>query len=232
MRRAIALAEEGKLGLDDNINKYVDFFPDKKITVKNLLLHESGIPRFESNGEKTSLHDLLESLRDKPFLFEPDLGQEYSNEGYSLLAYIVEKVSRISYSTFLKGKFFEPLQMKNSGVLPYSSPELVSGHRLTPSGPILISAENYNFAIGSGSNYSDINDLLTWARAIANNKVISLNEFEIKEEEERETVHQSGLMQGYTAYASIYPKDHLYILFLSNISSGFHNTPTTFIYSP
>jgi CubicO group peptidase (beta-lactamase class C family) len=43
----LKMMEEGKLALDDNVNKYLPNFPYSNITIKNLLTHRSGLPKYD-----------------------------------------------------------------------------------------------------------------------------------------------------------------------------------------
>ena len=117
------LKEQGKLSVDDTLDKY---FPEyqygEKITIKNLLTMRSGI--VNTTPETTFLNDISDEITVKtitdcifkqPLNFEPDTSFEYSNSNYFLLACIVEQVSGQNYYDFLRKNIFEPLEMTNTG---------------------------------------------------------------------------------------------------------------------
>src|SRR4029079_11503758 len=92
------LVDRGKLSLDDPLTKFFPGFPHygKKITVKHLLIHTSGLPEYEKlipAGTTLQLDDLdvLHLLMDtKEPLFPAGEKFAYSNSGYTLLGLIVE----------------------------------------------------------------------------------------------------------------------------------------------
>ena len=125
------LVEQGKIDLNENINKYLDFeIPNeivgkdntediKAITVMNLLNHNAG---FEDKIKdlfvlsKEDIRPLGTYLREyMPARVYP-AGREmaYSNYGSALAAYIVERVSGISFNEYVEENIFKPLNMENS----------------------------------------------------------------------------------------------------------------------
>jgi CubicO group peptidase (beta-lactamase class C family) len=121
------LAEQGKLSLDDNIQKYFPDWPeyDGPITIKNLLYHTSGIREYltlvelmgkpEGSGYVYTPKELVKTLaRQKELNFKPGEMYSYSNSGYFLLSEIVSQVSREKTSAFAKKYLFDPLGMKSS----------------------------------------------------------------------------------------------------------------------
>jgi CubicO group peptidase (beta-lactamase class C family) len=117
---AMMLAVEGKLKLDDPIGNYLEGAPEawKGITVRHLLTHTSGMGRqlaaVRSPGWFTSEHSRQEFIRlaaAQPVLFPPGEKFSYSNVGYALLGYVVEKAGGRPYWDFLRERIFEPLGM-------------------------------------------------------------------------------------------------------------------------
>src|SRR5262249_10550373 len=115
------LIERGKVKLDDPLSRYIPDFPNGvKINVKQLLLHQSGVgqldaPELLRNCSSTA--DLVERLKGVPPLFAPGTGGGYSNEGYLLLAAVIEKASGLTYESFLREDIFTPLGMSNYGTM-------------------------------------------------------------------------------------------------------------------
>lgn len=121
------LYEEGKIDLDKNINDYTSPYKvinkyDKEVTCRNLLTHSSGIDEAsELNGatiDENSIksQEYFMDTHTPVVVAEPNTICRYSNEGYNLLGYIVEKVSGISYEEYVKEKILKPLKMNNSSV--------------------------------------------------------------------------------------------------------------------
>ena len=118
----LLLEERGKLKVDDPISKYIPDAPAawSKITTYNVLTHTSGIPSFTNfpdyrttEWKDTTPADLVARFRDKPLDFEPGTKFNYSNSGYVLLGYLIEKISGQTYADFLQQNIFTPLGMKS-----------------------------------------------------------------------------------------------------------------------
>src|SRR5262249_52037258 len=115
----ILLLNQGKLHLDDPLSRFLPDFPNgEHITVEHLLLHQAGVgtldePKF-SHGA-LSLNTLVQQIKMQPPLFPPGTDGRYSNEGYLLLAAVIEKVSGMSYAEYLKRNIFDPLGMRSTG---------------------------------------------------------------------------------------------------------------------
>ena len=134
------LVDEGKVRLDDPVEKYLPQFtprimaltadrahvrlqkPQHAITVRNLLSHTSGIP-FSSSLEAPTLDLLLlatrvQSYALEPLMFEPGSDFSYSNAGINTAAHIIEVVSGMRYEDFLQLRLFDPLGMKDTTFWP------------------------------------------------------------------------------------------------------------------
>lgn len=116
----LLLVQEGKLSLNDSVQKWIPNLPYEGITIRHLLNHTSGLPDyldlFELNWDKKKIADNDDLLRYlikyKPErLFAPNERVEYSNTGYILLALIVERVTDMDFADFLQENIFKPLNM-------------------------------------------------------------------------------------------------------------------------
>jgi CubicO group peptidase (beta-lactamase class C family) len=134
------LVDEGKVRLDDSVDKYLPQFapgiigvtadgtaahlqaPRRAITIRNLLSHTSGLP-FSSAIETPTL-DLyplatrVQSYALEPLMFEPGSDYSYSNAGVNTAGRIVEVVSGQSYEDFLRTRLFTPLGMIDTTFWP------------------------------------------------------------------------------------------------------------------
>ncbi|TBW30011.1 serine hydrolase [Gramella sp. KN1008] len=119
------LAERGKLSLEDDIRKHLPYVPDfgKKITIKNLIYHTSGLrdqwqllaisgTRIDDVIKQDHIIKLVENQ--KRLNFDPGERHLYCNTGYTLLAEIVEKVSGNTLREFAEQEIFKPLDMNNT----------------------------------------------------------------------------------------------------------------------
>lgn len=105
----LLLAERGKWKLSDRVKQYMPDAPAAwdRITIHQLLTHTSGIPNFTSFSEyrdteveATTPEQLVKRFRDKPLDSDPGTKWSYSNSGYVLLGYLLEKVSEETYQKF------------------------------------------------------------------------------------------------------------------------------------
>jgi CubicO group peptidase (beta-lactamase class C family) len=134
----LLLEERGTLSVTDPVKKYLPDAPAAwdKITIFNLLTHTSGIPNYTSFPDyaklepfPTTARELVARFRDKPLDFEPGEKWSYSNSGYVLLGYLIEKITGASYETFLGENIFTPFRMTDSGydstsaIIPVGHPD-------------------------------------------------------------------------------------------------------------
>jgi CubicO group peptidase (beta-lactamase class C family)/effector-binding domain-containing protein len=120
----LKLQEEKRLSVDDTLSKYIPDYPrGNEITIRHLLTHTSGI-REKLGGPATLATATYPANRDYlialfkylPLDFDPGSQYAYSNSGYYLLGYIIEKVSGESYAEYLRDAFFKPLGMNHTGI--------------------------------------------------------------------------------------------------------------------
>ncbi len=116
------LIEEGKLTIDTKLSKYFPQLPNaEKITIGNLLSHTSGLMDYVNEvSDKdwiTTPHpraELLDTIAGRKVNFEPGAKQQYSNSGYLLLAYVLEKITGKSYSALLNDRISKKINLKNT----------------------------------------------------------------------------------------------------------------------
>jgi CubicO group peptidase (beta-lactamase class C family) len=113
------LVQDGKLGLDEKISKYLENTPEAwtDITVRHLLSHTSGIKDYLAGMGRDFQYDtpaeqIARAVMREPLNFAPGEKWAYSNTGYVLLGMIVHKVSGKSYDALLQERVFKPLGMK------------------------------------------------------------------------------------------------------------------------
>src|SRR6187431_3084199 len=132
----MVLVDEGKVALDDPVEKYLPEFkgqmvvaekndahmllrkPAHPITVREVLSHMSGLP-FSAAIEKPTLDGLplaaaVRSYAMSPLQTEPGTAYQYSNAGINTAARIIEVVSGMKYEDFMQQRLFDPLGMKDT----------------------------------------------------------------------------------------------------------------------
>ncbi|HEX8462557.1 MAG TPA: serine hydrolase domain-containing protein, partial [Segetibacter sp.] len=186
----LGLEKEGKLSVKDKLSKY---FPEyahaSKITVEDLLHHVSGIYNYTNDKDfmqNRVTQPLTEAafwnlIKDKPLDFEPGTQYNYSNSGYSILGYIIRKVSKQPYETIVRQRIFQVAGMTHSGFdfTNFSSPEKSTGYSLFNKetaipAPIVDSTVAYS----AGAIFSTVRDLYKWNPALNSGKIISAADLE------------------------------------------------------
>jgi D-alanyl-D-alanine carboxypeptidase len=113
------LVEEGRLKITDTLDKFFPQIPNaSRITIAHILHHRSGIPDIEPDGvfgrqPRTQDEIVTRIAQGKPN-FEPDTRHRYSNSGYILLGFIVEKAGGKSYPDALRDRITSRLGLKNT----------------------------------------------------------------------------------------------------------------------
>jgi CubicO group peptidase (beta-lactamase class C family) len=180
----LLLEERGKLKVDDPVKKYLPDAPAAwdKVTVFHLLTHTSGIPSFTGFPDYESTEAIpspaektVARFRDKPLDLQPGEKWSYSNSGYVLLGYLIEKISGASYEKFVQQNIFAPLGMKDSG---YDSNTTIIRHRAAgyapgPGGPVNAGFIHMSIPHAAGALYSTTEDLLRWEQGLFGGNLLS-----------------------------------------------------------
>ncbi|MSR53636.1 MAG: class A beta-lactamase-related serine hydrolase [Gemmataceae bacterium] len=148
------LVDEGKVKLDDPVEKYLPEFkdmwvavekdkdhmllkrPKSAITVRQLMDHTSGMPFRSAMEEPTldrlTLRDAIKSYVMTPLQTEPGTKYAYSNAGINSAGRIIEVVSKMPYEQFMDKRVFEPLGMKDTTFWPNASQVARLAHAYKP----------------------------------------------------------------------------------------------------
>ena len=180
------LVEQGKVSLDDTLQKFLPNFPTQgnRVTVRHLLNHTSGIKSYTSLGPKWQRVNRLDLAPDslvalfanEPFDFKPGDKWLYDNSGYFLLGMIIERVSGKPYGQYLKDELFTPLGLKST-IYCDQAPLIkhhAQGYALRPD-TTFINAEPLSMTqpYAAGSLCSTVTDLAAWTLALSSGKVVS-----------------------------------------------------------
>lgn len=173
------LFEQGKLKYDDPVVKYIPDFPYKKITIKHLLSHTSGIPNYFflintywPKNKSITYKDVLtlfKQHRPNPN-FPPGSRFLYSNTGYVFLGMLTEKISGLPFSSFLSKHIFDPLGMENTFVydrdIINSIPNRTYGYQVGKKYIKPIYDDITDELPGDKGIFSTIDDLYKWDKAL------------------------------------------------------------------
>lgn len=191
------LMEDGKINLNDTIDKYFPKFKyANQITVRELLQMRSGLVDYLNAAElyfkdEESLK-ILNDYREKAYFdeyvsdsrwtadiilnnlylselqFEPGQAYDYCNTNYYLLGLIIEQASGVSYEDYIKENIFKPCGMKISSMSAEDTD--AKGHGSVESGEIVV---NPKFTFAAGNIYTNVYDLLRWERMLHTGKLLS-----------------------------------------------------------
>jgi CubicO group peptidase (beta-lactamase class C family) len=179
----LQLVEQGKLTLEDDLGKYLQFDTRKrKVTIRQLLSHTSGIkgytelPSFEALSiQKHSRDTLLRIVEKEQFDFEPGEALIYNNTAFFMLGLIIEKVSGLSYEEYVKKNLFDKAGMTNSY---YCSENKITknrahGYDKAEKGLVRAAYLNHTWPYAAGSLCSTVEDLEKWNNALHHGKILS-----------------------------------------------------------
>lgn len=241
------LQESGQLSVQDNLSKYYPGFPNgDKINIHHLLSHTSGISNYTDNPDfwkmdqtkEVKLSDMIAFFKDRPLDFEPGTRFRYSNSGYTMLGYIIEKITKQSYGQALEKFIFRPLAMTNSTFGPpeQQSSKLAQGYMMYfKNAKIPTNKVHPSISYATGAIYSTVDDLYKWHRALQNGKFISLESLEASYKKDkwpygygwftdslyqRKRVSHDGNIQGYKSNINRFTADDVCVIALSNSNNS------------
>ena len=245
----LQLMEQGKLSLQDSLQKYINDFPAKgyKITIENLLTHTSGIKDYmqiDYPGPYMERRDfrpkeLIDSFKTFPLDFEPGTAFRYSNSGYYLLGYIIEKVSGKSFYRYIDENLLKPLELKNTyfDTSDVIIPGMVNGYARSGAGYRNADYWSMTIAYAAGGLISNVEDLFKWHKGLYNYKILKKETlekafipFKLKDGRSTEygygwfirniggiqSIEHSGSISGFRTNEVYFPKEDVFIATLYN----------------
>ena len=240
------LHEKGKLNIQDKLSKYFPELPfADSVTIYNLLTHTSGIFNYTNNPEfmKTEAvkaagkEKIFALFKNKPLEFTPGSKFSYSNSGYSLLGYIIEKASGQPYERLMREVILQPFGMRTAGFdfAHNHSVDKTTGYNFIKDDKFEIAGiVDSSVAYSAGSLYGSVKDLYAWHQALQKNKLLSpaswqqvYKPFHSKYAFGWQTdtvygkpvVEHGGGIFGYTSMVKRFPNDDVVVIVLSNNSS-------------
>ena len=178
------LKADGKLDYDDDIRKYIPEIPYAGVTIRHLLTHCSGLPRYDSMADEfwpdrkkpfsnEALIKMLVERRPEPY-GTPGGGYFYNNINYALLASVVERASGQHFEDFMRERIFEPCGMTHSYIYSMRDDTAVSlympvevhGHDVYRSGPVKAQNDYLNGVMGDKIMFSTVEDLYRYNQAL------------------------------------------------------------------
>lgn len=212
------LQDEGKLSVDDPVEKYLPELADLKtvdgksgkLTLRHLLTHTSGLA--EATNEQAvaakTLAELIPHFAKKPLQFEPGSKWQYCQSGINSLGRIVEVVSGQTFPEFLQKRFFDPLGMKDTTFYPTKEqqPRIVKGYKFadgklteTPFMALFDPKKPDHFPAANGGLFSTASDYARFAQMILNQGTVGGKKYLTPESIKLMTSIQTGeIKTGFT----------------------------------
>lgn len=240
----LLLEEKGKLRVDDPVARYISEAPAawKEVTLFHLLTHTSGIRSFTDLPGYASWKLLPEGpeqtfghIRDLPLEFTPGEQHKYSNSGYVLLGWIIERVSGQRYGEFLRENIFAPLGMNDSGYDEATAlvPPRAAGYVPGPGGPVNAPFVDMHVPHGAGALYSTAADLLRWTQGLFGGKLLTAASLEklttpfknnyafglgVSRPGSRKSYSHGGGIEGFNAHLAYFPEGKVTVVVLANVN--------------
>lgn len=231
----LLLEDRGKLKTDDLVKKYLPDAPASwdKITIYHLLTHTSGIADDAAKYEPGPPEKLV--FTDKPLNFQPGEQWAYTNLGYIVLGYLLERTTGQTYEEFVQENIFKPLGMNDSGLMSFVKviPRRATGY--WPGSNGLENAERPDARIGfsAGSLYSTTDDLLRWEEGLFGGRLLSPASLRkmttpfksdyacglhVSRVNGRLMLEHDGNNIGFNADMAYYPEERLAVIVLANLN--------------
>src|SRR5262245_1956302 len=172
------LVQDGKVGLDDKVSKYLEGTPEtwNEVTVRRLLTHTAGLvregPGFDPYKVQPDI-DVIKTAYPLALEFAPGDRYQYSNLGYFALAEIIRTVSGKPWDQFLGERVFAPLGMTATRATTVAQivPNRADGYAW--SNDVLQNTQNWPAVRPSGAFLSTVLDLAKWEAALLTDRVLS-----------------------------------------------------------
>lgn len=180
----LQLVDQGKLSLTDSIQKFLPDFPSMghTVTIENLLTHTSGIKDYLQlnytgiNMERWDFSpgQLVDSFKFHEREFAPGTRFSYSNSGYYLAGYIIEKVSGKRYQAYIEENLLAPLGLAHTffdsaGII---IPNRVNGYRTEDGRNKNADYWSPSIEYAAGGLLSTVFDLLTWHKGLYSGRLL------------------------------------------------------------
>ena len=241
----MVLVQDGKVGLDDPINKYLPDVPEawQPITIRNLLTHTSGIARDSPAFDPLKLQsddEVVRAVYSQPLQFSPGSRFAYSNINYYCVAEIIQKASGMPWPDFIASRIFAPAGLTSTRTTTATDivPHRASGYE-TSQGKVK-NADIWIALRPSGAFLSTVLDLAKWDNALDSDKILTAASRDqmwaparltdgtthgygfgwfVDEINGHRRVHHSGGVPGFVCEMERFPDDRLTVIIMANIGN-------------
>lgn len=180
----LQLAAEGKLSLDDRLDRFVVGYPEPggRTTVRQLLNHTSGVQSYTSipgwmeakMASPLTTTQLIAEFRDLPAPSQPGEKWEYNNSGYVLVGAVIEAVTGKPWAKAVEERIAGPLRLRSvrDGVGEDRIPGMARGYASIDGTQVPAAAIHMSVPGAAGALTGTVGDLARWADALHHGKVV------------------------------------------------------------
>jgi CubicO group peptidase (beta-lactamase class C family) len=247
----LRLWQKGKIDLDEDIRYYVPEFSQKiaGITPRLLAGHLAGIRNYRDKDFTDSTHidhrhfattsEALKIFSNDSLVAKPGVKYHYSVFGYTLISAALENITKLDFQSLLEREVFEPLQLKNSGLLMRSISNMSTSYDRTSDGsPSISEPIDVSYKYAGGGMFSTSNDLALLGTNLLNPEFITSEALNLlitsqstekgestnvsigwrlgTDSRNRNFIHHAGSIAGGRAAILVYPKENISIAITSN----------------
>ena len=242
------LVRAGRLSLADSVGAYVAGLPPPvaALTVRQLLNQTTGLANYTALpwgkqhwGRVVPAAELLAQVGAQPLAFAPGARFEYSNSNYYLLGLVIEKLTGRPYADVVRTELAAPAGLTDTAMCAdeQAGPRAAHGYRhdgrlLQPAVPLSMS-----MPFSAGGLCSTLDDLVTWARALAGGRVVTVDDYAlmtsppalgdgkrsaygfglfVDELAGHRRIRHSGGVNGFSSQLAHFPDEELTIAVLAN----------------
>ena len=240
----LRLVDQGRMALDDPIQRYLPAFETDghTVTIHHLLNHTSGIPSYTGVFGMDAVPEavLVDSIQQLPFDFPPGEGYSYNNSGYYLLGLVLEAATGMPYEEHMQAALFGPLGLTSTRYCGHGAPVPV-GHAEGQGGLVPEVLPDMSYPGAAGGLCSTVGDLLRWQHALATGQVVSPASYarmttpaavpgvddmiygyglSTGSVRGHPVIRHGGGIPGFNTFLAYYPEERLGIAVLVNTSQG------------
>jgi len=183
----MTLVDEGRISINDPVEKYLPEFKGQKlrsgaaplhgVTIRDLMTHTSGVPASSAKGFDRHGHTLAEVVAEaaqQPLDFEPGSKWSYSNNGIATLGRILEVLTGKTYEQAMSDRIFTPLGMRDTTFwMPQEKASRLASLYTDEHGTLRHSGEdtlrkNWKYPMPEGGLYSTASDLYRFYQMMLN----------------------------------------------------------------
>lgn len=229
-----SLEREGKLELDDPVEKFIPEFPhwagSVAPTIDHLLNHRGGVPHRVTNAldetQPIGAAGIVDRVRRAGLLFEPGSARLYSSAGYTSLARVMELAAGETYESLLSQRVFAPAGM--STAIGETGQNLMANrampYRLGANGRTMsvkrAAFKNLRYLTGAGAVFATADDVLNYVVALEAGTFGAAAWRELVGDEPDSWHGIYGRTNGYEASVDVLPGEGVVFVFLSNLQSA------------